>query len=136
VENAEAIMEESRRLAEAIGEQKVSTLDFDRLRGCLLAVPELATAVKSARAELAVLRDDYTSRIAGLMKAVAVARRNSDGLQEALDRIATLPGLTAVELTKEYRRAAARFRDTFKASYGLVDTPRRRGRTEDSTSFK
>jgi hypothetical protein len=136
VENADEMVKTARELAESIGEQKISTLDFDRLRECLLGVPELVEAAAAARAELAVLREDYTGRIAGLMKAVAVARRSRDGLQEALDRIEALPGLTAVELTREYRRAAARFRDTFKASYGLLTAPRGSRRAEDYASFK
>ena len=121
-----------------IDAEAVSRLDFDRLKSTL---DELAIFVETAtpwRDELELLREDYIRRISGMEKAIAVVKRGSGHFEQALARIDSLKSLSAAELIEIYRCSQARFRDSFPASFGLVDVGRtsHAGRRQDISQFK
>ena len=68
-------------------------------------------------AEGELLRSDLIARIAGMAKAVAVARHSEVRLKEAEDMVTELNCLDASDLLAAYRKTAARFRDTFRSSF-------------------
>jgi hypothetical protein len=73
VERNEADLAYIAELHDALAAEAVTAIDFDRLR---LWLQELAGALPElfrAREESRLLRDDFTDRISGMLKAIAVA---------------------------------------------------------------
>jgi hypothetical protein len=68
---------------------------------------------------LELLRSDYLSRIAGMVKAIAAVERSNDKASEAVVYLENLNGMSAGELIEEYRRTSARFRSAFPTTFGL-----------------
>jgi hypothetical protein len=74
---------------------------------------------EKAESELELLRSDYLSRIAGMVKAIAAVERSNDKAAEAVPYLENLNKLSAGELIEEYRRTSARFRSAFPTTFGL-----------------
>lgn len=111
-------------LRDALAAESVTTIDFDRLALWLTELGAALPGLYRAREEAAAMREDYTTRIVGMLKAIAIAEKGKPSLDDALDIIDHLPDKSATELIGYYRRAQARFRDTFPTSFGMI-TPRR-----------
>jgi len=105
-------------LAAQLNEDNLSEIDFNAAVDQLNAIAMRLTTWEQMVQEIDVLRDDYQSRIAGMIKAMAVLKRSGDSVGSASEEIAGLAELTAEELVRTYRRTMARFRDHFPASYG------------------
>lgn len=83
----------------------------------VLRLRQWITEAKSQIAEIRLLRSDLIARIAGMAKAVAVARNSKAGLQDASEMVAECNQLDAAALIAAYRKTAARFRDTFRSTF-------------------
>jgi len=70
--------------------------------------------------QLHLYREDYISRIGGMVKAIAVAEKHPNRLEEAVAYLESLTKLSANDLIEQYRRISTRFRDAFPASFGLA----------------
>jgi hypothetical protein len=116
----------SRLKAETMGE-----IDFDSLELWLDEISPILSGCRKLTDELTLLRQDYEGRITGMVKALAAADRKGRSFEDALAEIDVLPRLSAHDLVACYRRTAARFRDTFPASYGIT-TPYRSRATSNS----
>lgn len=118
-------------LHEALDSSAVTAIDFDRLR---LWLEELAGALPElfrAREEARLLREDYTHRIAGMIKTISVAGSTRHSLGDTSELIDRLPAATASELIDCHRRISARFRDTFPTSFGLINARRAASRKDN-----
>jgi hypothetical protein len=109
-------------LLESLDEQSISCIDFDRLREWLKLRSESSESIDAMRSDLSILREDYCARIGGMVKAVAAVDRERDRWTEACDLVERFPDMSIPELIDCYRRACARFRDHFPASFGLLRT--------------
>jgi len=109
-----------RGAVELIRDESLAVMDFDELCGRLEAASLMLGRLDRAEAELAVLRQDLTGRIAGMARASAVARGTRRDLETASELTERLPLMSARELVRCYGRVAARFRDTFPASMSAV----------------
>lgn len=98
--------------------EELAVLDFDELRGMLQEAANRLDVSTAGGDELAVLRDDYIARIAGMVKAIAAVNRRESGLAETVELIERLPTMNAESLVLTYRRVTARFRDAFPTSFG------------------
>ncbi len=94
-------------------------VDFDQLRNQLKQAAVLAEQLPRLEDELKTLRQDYIGRIVGMLKAVAVVERSQLRALAVSEQIDALDNCPASELVKQYRLAAARFRDAFPATYAL-----------------
>ena len=103
-----------------LADDKVSLIDFDELKVRLIDIAATLKSAASQAEQLQLLREDYTQRIAGMLKAVAVVRRNRDESRQALEFIEQLPSLKTEELVETYRKVSARFRDAFPTSFGYM----------------
>ncbi len=83
---------------------------------------------EKAESELSLLRADYSSRISGMVKAIAAVARGNDRAMEAIDYLEKLSDLSAAELIEEYRRTSARFRSAFPTTFGLGPLTSRKSR--------
>jgi len=113
------------QLAARLDEKSLPEVDFDLLRRTMKEAVEQERAVEAMRDELALLREDYVARIAGMTKAVVAVERGGSGPAEAIEYLESLPGMDAGGLIAQYRRAAARFRDAFPASFGHLRSLRK-----------
>lgn len=116
--------------------EELAVLDFDELRGTLQEAANRLDASKEGGDELAVLREDYIARIAGMVKAIAAVNRRGSGLAETVELIERLPTLDAESLVSTYRRVTARFRDAFPASFGNLSLSPRPRPHDTLTDYK
>ncbi|PWB69068.1 hypothetical protein C3F09_10710 [candidate division GN15 bacterium] len=128
--------EQAKAFREMLAAERTEEIDFDRLAAWLESVePELRDA--QARSEdLALLRQDYEGRIAGMAKAMAAVDRSGKGYEVALTSLETLSRMSGEELVACYRKTAARFRDMFPTSFGLRPGAMARGRAADMSVYK
>ena len=105
-----------KELVDSLTGDKVSFIDFDQLKEWLAEVAPILDKIDQLREEIGHLRLDYISRIGGMVKAIAAVNRHPDGWENALTYLENLPSLSAGELTEEYRKISARFRDAFPTS--------------------
>ena len=110
----EALIE---RLLDDLGDRRLPPVDLDQLADQLRQALTQARRASELESERDLLREDLTTRIAGMLKAVAVAERSEAAALEAADRIDRLARMSAAELIRQYRLVSARFRDTFPASF-------------------
>jgi hypothetical protein len=124
-------------LAATLDEDRMPSVDFDRLKAWLAEIGPLLVAGESSGQELAHLRDDYIGRISGMIKAIAAADRKGNRYESALSLIDTLPSLSSAELVECYRKTCARFRDCFPASFsGQFEFRSRGGRAATFSDYK
>lgn len=109
-------------LIDQLTAEKLSIIDFDKHRQWLSDLAAMLNAHEQQIDELQLLRDDYIDRISGMVKAIAAARSKEGRMEQAMDFLDELPSLSALELTKQYRRISAIFRDSFPISYGRFRT--------------
>jgi hypothetical protein len=107
-------------LLASLDERGMSLIDFDHLKQWLEQAAPGREQYDRTLAELAVMREDYKQRVAGMVKALAAVDRKRDGWQQALELIDSLDNLSAGELVATYRKTAVRFRDAFPASFGYL----------------
>lgn len=112
-------------LADSLTDDKMSLIDFDRLKQYLAETAKTHNELREVRSDLGVLRCDYINRIGGMVKAIAAVNRHPDGWETALTYLENLPSLSAGELVEQYRKTAARFRDAFPTSFGLAPNRKR-----------
>jgi hypothetical protein len=105
---------------ELLADEKVSCIDFDELKARLTAIAAELGKTASMAEDLQVLRDDFTQRIGGMLKAIAAVYRKRHDSEQALELVEQLPALTTRDLLEAYRRVSARFRDAFPTSFGYT----------------
>jgi len=115
-----------KELADSLSDDRISLIDFDRLRQWLIEIVPVLNEVHHLHEEKELMRRDYIGRIAGMTKAIAAVNRHPDGGESALAYLETLPSLSAGELIEQYRKTSARFRDAFPTSFGQA-LDRKRG---------
>ena len=124
-------------LLEMLSDEKMSVIDFDHLREWLAGVAEEMSLQQDTKKQLELLRDDYSQRIGGMVKAMAALDRKKDSWQEALSQVESLSSMGARELAECYRMVSARFRDCFPTSFGLLrETRRKSSGTTDPDVYK
>ena len=123
-------------VAAGLENAELTNLDFDKLRLALRESIPLLTGDEELRNELALLRDDYTARTTGMLKAIAAVSRRRSGISETLDVIDKLPSLSTADLIAAYRRASARFRDAFPTSFGRPTPSRSRRPLREVSVYK
>jgi hypothetical protein len=106
-------------LADLTNEQ-LPVIDFDRLANLLTQQAGELKALKKVRREAEILRADYESRIGGMLKAIALADRKREKIDEALEEVQSLATMSGAELVESYRLVSARFRDSFPTSFGQL----------------
>jgi hypothetical protein len=115
--------------AQWIEGERLTGLDFDKLKEALVQIVDVLEEARVVRADLTLLRQDYIGRISGMEKAIAIAGRGDDALKRALVLMENLPHLSAAELIEQYSKTQVSFRDAFPASFskllGASPAPRR-----------
>jgi hypothetical protein len=115
--------------------EQLPVIDFDRLTNLLTQqAGELRTLTK-VRQEAEILRADYESRIGGMLKAIALADRKRERIDEALEMVESLATMSSTELVASYRQISARLRDCFPTSFGQL-SPGITKRPRQFTEFK
>lgn len=126
---------ETAALLATLDEKNMTLLDFDGVKNCLREMAEKTRLQESLADDAAVLRDDYVSRIAGMLKALAAVDRKRDGWAQALELVERLPVMKAAELVACYRKLSVRFRDAFPASFNRSPALRFRSGLKDLDCF-
>jgi hypothetical protein len=106
-----------RDLLESLGDDNLTQIDFDQLTEILNAGLNLMDQYSLVSQELAVLKSDCQARIGGMVKAIAIADRQRQNYQQALDLTESLKSMNSAELIDCYARVAARFRDMFPVNH-------------------
>ena len=98
--------------------EQLQMIDLDRLTSLLTHQAGDLRTLKKVREEFEILRADYESRIGGMLKAIALADRKREQVDEALEAVKSLTTMSSAELVESYRVVSARFRDSFPTSFG------------------
>lgn len=110
----------SEELLKRLDDEKLSEIDFDLLKEWLAEIMPVLKESAGLKEQLHLYREDCISRIGGMVKAIAVAEKHPDRLEEAITYVESLTELSANELINQYRKISAKFRDAFPASFGLA----------------
>ena len=106
-------------LREQLSPASLARIDFDeldqRIERLVTDLPQLSQSL----GDLAVLREEFEMRLAGMLKAIAAVERSRTSLESATCQIEQFPSLSAAELLKQHRATSARFRDLFPGSVVL-----------------
>ena len=122
------------QLLASLNDDKMSMIDFDHLRTWLAKLSGQLCSEEGCAGELKVLRDDYSQRIGGMVKAIAAVDRKRDSWPEALSLVESLDSMKAGDLVICYRKVTARFRDHFPASFGLLRDSQSHGQSREDLS--
>lgn len=101
------------RIAEQFSDPASEMIDLD---ACAQMCQEASTALtfsSQLKQSYQLLRSDLESRVAGMLKAMAVAARSRGEMREVELEVSRLGILCDEELLIQYKRVAARFRDSF-----------------------
>jgi hypothetical protein len=120
VKNLEEHLATMHSAVTSLRREKLTEVDFDALCETLESVGTVLGQMQEHEDEVAVLRQDLSSRIAGMARACAVARGGRGDMETTEQLTERLPHMSARELVQSYSRVAARFRDTFPASMSAV----------------
>jgi len=123
-------------LLKSLDERSMALIDFDRVKICIQEMSARTRNYESLIEGVQTLRDDYTGRMAGMLKALAAVDRKRDSWAQALDLVERLSSMTAAELVSCYHKISARFRDAFPASFGLPSERRSESGLKDLSQFK
>ncbi|HUV29493.1 MAG TPA: hypothetical protein VMY05_00180 [Acidobacteriota bacterium] len=134
MENGKSHTDYVTELLETLNDESMSLIDFDRLREWLSRMARVQDDRRELKEQLEHLRSDYEQRIGGMVKAMAALDRRQDSWPEALTLVESLQSMPAGELVSCYRRVAARFRDCFPASFGLLRQSGRPGSSRQDVS--
>ncbi len=121
---------------EYLKSEKIETIDFDSLIDSLESSSNLVDNFARHQSEYNLLRDDYTGRIAGMAKAIAVASSRKSEMRDLLDFVNSLEALTAEQLLGAYRKIQAKFQDCFPASFGLLKNRNNQAMEKSISEFK
>ena len=136
LENIKSHREYLAGLRERLDGSRVEQIDFDELSEKLGELESLLAVCERYGQELETLREDYTSRIAGMIKAIAAVDRKREAPRLALRELEGLPSLSGRELVECYRRTSAKFRDAFPTSFGPRTSGTTISRTRDINAYK
>ncbi|MBD3332758.1 hypothetical protein GF356_07900 [candidate division GN15 bacterium] len=120
MKNLEERLATIRSVVTSLRREELTEVDFDALCETLESLTTVLKQMQQYEDEVAVLRQDLSSRIAGMARACAVARGGRGDLETTEQLTERLPHMSARELVQSYGRVAARFRDTFPASMSAV----------------
>lgn len=124
-------------IAAQISDEKLPEIDFDLLSTRLREASGRLRQAEKTAAEFALLKEDYQSRICGMLKAIAAVDRKRGALLSALESIQKLDRLSAADLVECYRSTSARFRDFFPSSFSsLTLNGTSHSRLRDVADFK
>jgi hypothetical protein len=130
-------MKRMSEILDDLNAEKLSLVDFDELRELLKTSCHEDESEQNGLNELAALRDDYTSRIGGMLKAISAVDRKASSMEDSLELIDKTQTMNAASLVSCYRRTSARFRDCFPASFGLLgDRSSKRNSSIEPNDYK
>ncbi len=104
-------------LCRNLADEAVELIDFDELIEILGAVRNCINQDHKIALELDYLKEEYRSRILGMVKANLVCRENERDADLAVKLTENISEISAEELVGIYSRTAARFRTNFPASF-------------------
>ena len=107
-------------LLASFSDDKLSEIDFDKLKEWLRELKVSLCRVSEIESDLNLLREDFLERIAGMVKAVTIVEKGSESTESVLAYLEDLKNVTAEELIGQYRKTSNRFRIAFPSTFGLA----------------
>lgn len=103
-----------------IAGESIELIDFDKLENVLVFLCDFLDKYKNLQAELDTIKADYRNRILGMLKANLACRPDHDETEWTALLSDDTSQVSCGELIKLYRKASARFRDNFPASFRYI----------------
>lgn len=100
--------------------ENLAVLDFDSLKKTLVELGRLLEQSRQIQTDLSLLRQDYIGRIAGMEKAIAIAKHRDSSVDFALELTTELEKMSVAKLIQQYGKTQARFKDAFPTSFGFL----------------
>lgn len=110
-------------LRENLAGELIEKIDFDQVIEILGTIRNKINQEQETVNELEYLKEEYRSRIIGMVKANLACRKNQKDSDLAVKLADDISGISAEELVGMYARVAARFRTNFPASFRYLTMP-------------
>lgn len=110
-----------RKLAEDITSESLNELNLDALAEALTAAAAQLEEAASLRQDCRLLKDEYRARILGMLKAIIACKPDDDSAFLASRLTGDIEQFRAEQLIRQYHRVAARFRNSFPASFRYLN---------------
>ncbi len=123
-------------IIDSLDNESIELINFDNLKTVMSDLQNTREAHEKISNELTFIKGEYRNRIIGMMKAVMACRRNESDTQILAALSDGIEDISAGELVKLYGRAAARFRDSFPASFKYLTYPNRSAVQKDWSEHK
>ena len=103
-----------------IQHESIELIDFDKLGDVLASLCNILDNYRHVQSELNTIKADYCNRILGMLKANLACRPDHDETELVALLSDDKSHVSCSELIKLYRKAAARFRNNFPASFKYI----------------
>ncbi len=110
-----------RKLADDISSESLDELNLDALAEVLAAAAAQLEELASLRQDCRLLKEEYRTRILGMLKAIIACKPDDDSAMLASRLAGDIEQFRAEQLIRQYHRVAARFRNRFPASFRYLN---------------
>lgn len=110
-----------KKLAADILSESLSELNLDTLAEALSAAAAQLEETAQLRQDCRLLKEEYRTRILGMLKAIIACRPDDDSAILASHLSGDIEQFCAEQLIRQYHRVAARFRNCFPASFRYLN---------------
>jgi len=110
-------------ICESLGNDSVELIDFDTIKTVLIDLQTAQGSHEETVRELAFIKEEYCSRIIGMLKAVMACRPDESDAEILTNLSGDISNIEARKLVKLYSHTAARFRSCFPASFKYITSP-------------
>lgn len=110
-----------RKLADDISSESLDELNLDALEEVLAAAAAQLDELASLRQDCRLLKEEYGTRILGMLKAIIACKPDDDSAMLASRLVGDIEQFRAEQLIQQYHRVAARFRNRFPASFRYLN---------------
>lgn len=110
-------------ICESLENDSVELIDFDTLKMVVIDLQAVQGRHEETARELIYIKEEYRSRIIGMLKAVIACRPDESDAEILTNLSGDINDIKAGELVKLYGRTAARFRTSFPASFKHLTYP-------------
>lgn len=124
MENKSFNIDDIKAICENLNAESIELIDFDELSEILGEVQHLLGDQRKLVREINLLKEDYRSRIIGMLKANLACREDFEDNQLLEKLTGNVSEIKAKELIDIYSRTAARFRSNFPSSFKYLRSAR------------
>jgi DNA-binding protein YbaB len=123
-------------VCDSLSRESIELIDFDEVKSLLQQYQLSRKDMERTQTELDYIKNEYRSRIYGMLKAVMACRHNAENAEILTSLSTELGEIESAALVKLYRRVTAKFRSCFPGSFKYLTPLSTVNRKENWEEFK